>query len=110
MGSWEDILKKEKNYSFHRNSIWRFDGVGIWTVFYNKVNPKRGEISSGKTREKIVDAIKNNPTITSRELATLIVITTKGIEWQLKVLQTKGIIRRAGPDKGGHWEVIENDK
>ena len=60
-----------------------------------------------KTREKIVEAIKNNPTITSKELATLTEFMAKGIEWHLKKLQSQGIIRRVGPDKGGHWEIIE---
>lgn len=60
-----------------------------------------------KIREKIVETIKNNSTITSKELATLTEFTAKGIEWHLKKLQSQGIIRRVGPDKGGHWEIIE---
>ena len=85
---------------------WRFDGAGIWTVFFNKPDPDRGEKTREKTREKIVKAIKDNPTITSKELATLTEITVKGIEWQLKALQVQGIIRRVGPAKGGYWEII----
>lgn len=27
----------------------------------------------------------------------------------MKKLQEQGIIRRVGPDKGGHWEVIEQE-
>jgi hypothetical protein len=25
-------------------------------------------------------------------------------------MQENGIIKRVGPDKGGHWEIIEKDK
>jgi hypothetical protein len=28
----------------------------------------------------------------------------------MKKLQEQGIIRRVGPDKGGYWEVIEQNK
>ena len=63
-----------------------------------------------KTREKIVLAIRDTPTITTSELAESLSITVKGVEWQLKKLQEQGIIRRVGPDKGGHWEVIEQNE
>ena len=42
------------------------------------------------------------------ELAEKCNLTEDGIYWQLKQLKAKGIIRRVGPDKGGHWEVIGN--
>lgn len=55
-----------------------------------------------KTVEKITRIIKENPTITIKELS----LTRRGVEEQIKSLKAKGIIRRVGPDKGGHWEVI----
>ena len=33
-------------------------------------------------------------------------INRSAISKHLKLMQTKGIIRRIGPDKGGHWEVL----
>ena len=41
-------------------------------------------------------------------LAELCNITSDGIKWQLKSLQDKGILRRIGPDRGGHWEINES--
>lgn len=61
-----------------------------------------------KTMEKIIFAIRENPTITASVLAESLSITVKGVEWQLKKFQDQGIIRRVGPDKGGHWEVIDD--
>ena len=60
-----------------------------------------------KTREIILDAIKNNPSLTNKELATICGITTDGVYYQLKQMKTSGLIRLVGPDKGGHWEVIK---
>lgn len=60
-----------------------------------------------KTRDKIIQAIKKKPNITAKELAGMIGITSKGVEWQLKQLREKGCIRRVGADKGGYWEIVE---
>jgi len=59
-----------------------------------------------KTREKILALIKENPEITTTELAASVDLTVKGIEWQIKQLKEKGIIRRIGADKGGYWEIV----
>ncbi|MCM8543322.1 MAG: hypothetical protein NE328_23840 [Lentisphaeraceae bacterium] len=34
-------------------------------------------------------------------------VSTRSIERNLKTLQKQGKLERIGPDKGGHWEVIE---
>lgn len=60
-----------------------------------------------KTREKILGAIRTNPFVTAVELAQESGMTIKGIEWNLKRLKDAGIIRRVGPDKGGHWELVK---
>ncbi len=62
-----------------------------------------------KTVEKILTAIKNNPDITQKELIIITGLTRRGVEWNLANLKEKGIIKRIGPARGGHWEVIEND-
>ena len=48
-----------------------------------------------------------NPSITNKELARLCDITEDGVFYHIKKMKAAGIIRRIGPDKGGHWEVIE---
>ena len=71
---------------------------------------KTGEKSREKSREKIVELIKLHPEITQSELAAEIHISVKGIEKQIRSLRELGLIRRVGPDKGGHWEVIEQNE
>ncbi len=41
------------------------------------------------------------------KVSLLLSLTRRGVEEQIKSLKAKGIIRCVGPDKGGHWEVIE---
>jgi len=62
-----------------------------------------------KTTEKIFRLIKENPSITNKELARLCDITEDGVFYHIKKMKAAGVIRRIGPDKGGHWEVIEHD-
>lgn len=64
--------------------------------------------TSQKTSQKIVELIQNNKEISTQEMANIIGIDRRNIARQIKNLQSKGIIRRVGPDKGGHWEVIDN--
>ena len=76
-----------------------------------------GEEESGKkstlkstlkgTRKDIVDIILNFPYITIPQIADQLGLNARGIAKHIKNLQNEGIIKRIGPDKGGHWEVIE---
>ena len=59
-----------------------------------------------KTREKLIRALQENPVLTTEELAVLLSISPKGVEWQLSRLKSEGVLRRVGPAKGGHWEVF----
>lgn len=60
-----------------------------------------------KTSKLILDAITKNPYLTNKELAAICGITADGVYYQLKQLKTIGRIRRIGPNKGGHWEIIK---
>ncbi|MFH2084647.1 MAG: winged helix-turn-helix transcriptional regulator, partial [Candidatus Omnitrophota bacterium] len=56
--------------------------------------------------QKIIDAILENPAITIKELARKLGLSQDSIKHRVLVLKKKGVIKRVGPDKGGHWEVI----
>lgn len=73
----------------------------------NDDGEKSREKSRGKSREKIINIIRDNPTVTQLELSNMLQISTKAIEKHIKNLREDGIIRRVGPDKGGHWEVYK---
>ena len=60
------------------------------------------------TKSKILKEIKANPIISAKQLADILGITSRAVEKNLAKLRESNTIRRVGPDKGGHWEVIEN--
>lgn len=62
------------------------------------------------TRKSIVDMISGNPQITIPEIAESLNLNVRGVAKHFANLQSEGIIRRVGPDKGGHWEIIEREK
>jgi len=58
------------------------------------------------SREKIMELLRENPKLTTAGLAQEVGISAKGVEKQLANLKREGLLRRIGPDKGGHWEVV----
>ena len=56
-------------------------------------------------QRKIVEAIVENRAVSAQVLAGLIGISRRKIQDHLAKLKDKGILKRIGPDKGGHWEV-----
>ena len=65
------------------------------------------EKSKEKSKEKIMRFISENPQITTNQLAELTNLSIAGVEKNLRQLKEQNLIRRIGPDKGGHWEVIK---
>ncbi|MEK6982493.1 MAG: ATP-binding protein [Candidatus Micrarchaeota archaeon] len=95
------MLSKEPSVSFKEV------GRQFITVFKRQEKTSAVEKTREKTREKILALIKSNPSITTDELADKLKLTTKGIEWQVSRLKSKGVLKRIGPDKGGHWGVLK---
>lgn len=63
-----------------------------------------------KSKEKILQIIANNPYITTRELSEITGLSIAGVEKNMHQMKEKGLIRRIGPDKGGHWKVLNDQK
>ena len=71
---------------------------------------EKNEKGSEKSSEKILELIKNDPNISAAAIAEQIGISSRAVEKQLKKLREENLIRRIGPDKGGHWEIVNGDK
>lgn len=63
-----------------------------------------------KSSEMILVMISKSSTITTEQMAARLGISTRAVEKHLSNLKAKGLLRRIGPDKGGHWEVVNNIK
>lgn len=61
-----------------------------------------------KSREKILELLSGDGSLSAAALAARIGITQKAVEKHLAHLKAEGRLRRVGPDKGGHWIVNDN--
>jgi len=62
-------------------------------------------IRSPKTSGKILAALKEDGYLTIPDLASMIGVTNRSIERNIKKLQEQNRLRRIGPAKGGYWET-----
>ena len=74
---------------------------GFRVIAFSKTALKTVE----KTDTQILNLIRVNPKITTKSIQETTGLTRRGIEWQIQKLKEQNIIKRIGPDKGGHWEV-----
>ena len=63
--------------------------------------------SDKKSDKKILDHLKDYPAATLEELQALTGLSSGGIRKAIRRLKDAKLLRRVGPDKGGHWEVLQ---
>ena len=56
--------------------------------------------------ENILASISKNSNISTKELAAMCSLSERQVQRIMAKLKKQGVIRRIGPDKGGHWEII----
>ncbi len=54
----------------------------------------------------ILNLVGKNPVISKEEMMIQGNLTKKTVEYNVDKLKQKGLLKRAGPDKGGHWEIL----
>lgn len=72
-------------------------------------NGKTTEKNIGPTGRAIVKAMADNPYVTITELSAQLNRSTSAIEKQIAKLREMNQIQRLGPDKGGHWNVVQRE-
>ena len=80
-----------------------------------KSSVKKGVESTGKglveglaeSQKQILQLVKDNPYISKKELSEIIGISTTAIDKNIVKLKKEGLLKRVGPAKGGHWEIVE---
>ena len=87
-------------YTKENNSNYTNDYTKNYTNYPDNIN---------NTQKKIIEIIKDNPTITAKELAKEIEnITLSGIKWNLKKLKENKIISREGNARKGKWIIFSD--
>ena len=71
-----------------------------------KGNQKSSQKSNQKSSQKILAILKSMPDATLSELSNAMGLSLAGVKKNVRKLRDANLIRRIGPDKGGHWEVM----
>ena len=68
---------------------------------------KKSSESKQKSSERIIELMRNNPTITTVEIAMSLDVSSRSVEKQIRKLREKGRLKRDGSDFRGQWIVID---
>ena len=81
----------------------------FFKITFLRTENKGGRLSEkvGENEAAILDLISKNNTITYIALAKQLNISEKAIYVNVEKLKNKGLLKRVGPDKGGHWEITK---
>lgn len=75
-----------------------------------KKSSKKSDKKSSKENEAIVlMTINSNPSATLFEIHEITNLSVSGVRKIIDRLREQGVIKRIGPDKGGHWEILRNE-
>jgi len=99
-GIWVTIPRKNsvksENVGVHVGDVGVNVGVNVGDVGVNV-----------GVKANIIKFIKENPSISVKELSNLLNITTRTIERNIKQLKDIGVLERIGSDKTGSWIIID---
>lgn len=70
-------------------------------------DPINDPINITETEIKIIELIKQNNQITRMELANTLKVNESTIKRNINKLKNRGILKRIGANKNGHWEIIK---
>ena len=78
-----------------------------WIKIDHKTGITNGDKLGDKTRAKIAEILKTNNQTTIPELAELLNISHKGVEYHITEMKKEGILKRIGSRENGLWEVTD---
>lgn len=74
----------------------------------SNVGDNVGDVSEtelAERQQKILNLIKESPTITGHQMSEMLSVSQRTIERDLSSLQKKGILKREGKDNAGVWVI-----
>lgn len=99
-------IKKEFSENGMEVPVYKEEMGGMSVYIKRRVSNVSSKEASQKMSQKIIDLIKEDPNISTQDMADIIGIDRRNIARNLKKLQENGIVKRIGPDKGGYWEIV----
>ena len=95
----KNVFDIEENYI---NVSIPYDAEGMASMHVTDVGAEHD--TENDTEKTIISAIKSNPYVSQEALAKL---CNKSRITISRIIKKSNKIKRVGPDKGGHWEIID---
>lgn len=105
----QNLLKENGNKPIE----YQFHALQTKAIIYSQIYLPPSERVTERVTEnqkKIIEEINKNSLITAKELAVIVGISERKIKANISKLKAKGIIKRIGPDRGGHWQITGNNQ
>ena len=86
------------------------DGIIFASTDTPNVGDHDGDMSETKLTErqrKILNLIKESPTITGKQMSETLLVSQRTIERDLSALQKIGVLKRKGMDNDGMWVIVD---
>ena len=71
---------------------------------------KEMQESNQKSNQKILSAMRRNPSVTIKELQEETGLSENGVKKIIRQLRADNAIQRIGGAKGGHWEIVKEEE
>ena len=65
------------------------------------------EMKLTERQQKILNLIRESPTITGKQMSETLSVSQRTIERDLSTLQKIGVLKREGKDNDGVWIIVE---
>ena len=101
---------KEELKPVFRSSPTQFQTIIFASSDIPNVGDNDGDMSETKLSErqhKILNLIKESPTITGKQMSETLSVSQRTIERDLSALQKKGILKHEGKDNNGVWVLFD---
>ena len=100
--------------------VYDYGMSGLMLSFHANPEQLKKALEGEKVVEKVVEnltgnqklilhLLRQNPRMAARELARHVGISSRKIQQNMARLKELNLLKRIGPAKGGHWEVIGDD-
>jgi len=57
--------------------------------------------------ERILRVISDNPKSSYDSMASKLGVGRATVSWEIKALREAGVLRRVGPSRSGHWQIVK---
>ena len=68
---------------------------------------EKQSVGLNETQRQILEIVQKNNRISASAMAKELLLSSRGIEKNIKLLREQGILVRHGSPKGGYWEIAE---